>query len=253
MQELDPIIARFDPISLDEMDAVSLMDRTDTKYVFAKTDLPHVLEEVLPHYRILEVKGKRGTDYRSLYYDTEELKSYMDHHNGRNLRYKVRYREYVGSGICFLEVKRKTGRGRTDKVRIPVPGIPEEMPAADQAFVREASGDQADMQATLWNSFTRLTLVRRDRPERLTIDLGLRFAVPSDETQAPELEGTVVAEVKQERTDRSSPFVQCMRRMGLRPKGMSKYCIGMLRAGQVRKYNRFKPTLNALERIASAA
>ena len=254
MASPSPVIARFRPIGLAEMDAVRLQDRVDTKYVFPAGRLDAVLEELLPHYRLLEVDGVRGTDYRSLYYDTEDLRSFHDHHNGRVLRAKVRYREYVGSGLCFLEVKRKTGRGRTDKVRMPVDAIPEGMPEDHAAYVREASGNDAPLHPTLWNRFTRLTLVRDDQPERLTLDLGLRFHAPETlADEAVELDGLVVAEVKQARADRTSPFVRAMRRMGRRPGGMSKYCVGMLSLHPGLKYNNFKPVLRDLERTRNAA
>ncbi|MBK8341295.1 MAG: VTC domain-containing protein [Flavobacteriales bacterium] len=79
---------------------------------------------MIPHYRLLEVDGVRGAEYRSLYFDSPALRHYLDHHNGRTLRSKVRFREYVGSGLCFLEVKRKTGTGRTDKARRREDAIP---------------------------------------------------------------------------------------------------------------------------------
>ena len=113
-------IAEFDPISLEEMDNVKLQDRVDTKYVLGAAELDDVLKAMLPDYRLLEVKGVRGTNYRSLYFDTPDLKHFQDHHNKRTFRVKVRFREYVGSGLTFLEVKRKTGTGRTDKARMKV-------------------------------------------------------------------------------------------------------------------------------------
>lgn len=70
------VIARFDPISLAEMDGVKLQDRVDTKYVFSEADLPSVLTSMLKDYRLLEVDGVRGTHYRSLYFDTPDLKHY---------------------------------------------------------------------------------------------------------------------------------------------------------------------------------
>lgn len=243
-------LERFDPIGLAEMDSVKLQDRMDSKFTFPEEELEAVLTEMALHYRCLEVDGKRGTAYRSLYLDTPGLRSFTDHHNGRTFRCKVRYREYVGSGLCFLEVKRKTGRGRTDKRRKVVAAIPDE-PTQDQLlFIREASGITESLRPVLWNHFTRYTFVHRSLPERLTIDLGLRFSTP-DGTHG--LEGIVVAEVKQERVDRGSPFMQMMRRRGHRPSGMSKYCIGALLLNPALKYNAFKPTLLHLRKLAKAA
>lgn len=250
VHDLDAIIARFDPIGLAEMDGVKLQMRMDSKYLFEEARLPAILEALLPDYRILEVDGVRGTDYRTLYFDTAGHKHFLDHQNGRTFRSKVRYREYVGSGLCFLEVKRKTGRGGTDKVRRPVAGIPEGLDAEGQAFVREASGCAEPHAAVLWNRFSRLTLVHRTRPERLTIDRGLRFA---DGAASAVLDGICVAELKEGRTGHGSPFTALMRAGGMRASSLSKYCIGLVLLGRAAKYNTFKATLLQVERLRRAA
>lgn len=247
------LLSRFAPISLGEMDGVKLQDRVDTKYLFAASHLNEVLEAILPHYRVLEVKGVRGVDYRSLYFDTPDRKSYHDHHNGRVLRNKVRFREYIGSDLCFLEVKRKTGRGRTDKVRIAVPEIPAALSAEQEAFIRRSAHVSGPLEAVLWNRFTRLTFVRNDAPERLTMDIDLRFSPADEAGMETGLSGIVVAELKQERADRTSPFVRTMRAMNYRPAGMSKYCIGMLQQHADLKYNQFKQVQRRIERVRSAA
>jgi hypothetical protein len=250
MSSVNALLERFDPISLSEMDGVKLQDRVDTKYVFAAEQLPKVLEEMRKDYRILAVDGTRGTKYRSLYFDTVDLQHYKDHHNKRTFRSKVRFREYIGSDLAFLEVKRKTGRGRTDKKRIRVEGIPEVLSPGQQAFISKANGDGAPLVASLWNHFTRYTFVARDTPERLTMDVDLRFSDPKGER---ELSGIVIAELKQERADRTSPFVRVMRSMHLRPAGMSKYCVGMLLLEKNVKPNAFKEVLLMLDRIRKAA
>jgi len=243
-------IAEFDPISLEEMDNVKLQDRVDTKYVLGAAELDDVLKAMLPDYRLLEVKGVRGTNYRSLYFDTPDLKHYQDHHNKRTFRVKVRFREYVGSGLSYLEVKRKTGTGRTDKARMKVSGIPEMLDAVQTQFVTKASNSDEALQPSIWNSFMRYTFVNKHTPERLTMDVDLRY---SDADTEKQLGPIVVAELKQSRADRTSPFVRIMRSRGIQPSGMSKYCIGVLMLGKNVKYNAFKPVLLMLDRIRKAA
>lgn len=250
MPTLPEVIARYEPITLVEMDRVELLDRMDTKYILSAAGLPALLEALLPEYRILEVEGRRGTDYRSLYYDTAGLRHYREHHDGHSFRSKVRYREYIGSGLAYLEVKRKTGRGGTDKRRIKVPAIPERMPAEHQAFAADASHCAEPLEPRLWNHFTRLTLVHRTRNERLTIDHAMRFTLAGTERA---LEGICVAELKEARADRSSPFAHLMRAQGIRPAGMSKYCIGMIMLHPGLKANAFKPVLLRLSKIRNAA
>lgn len=244
------IIERFDPITLEEMDGVKLQDRVDTKYVLPEASLPALLEAMREHYRVLEVKGVRGTAYRSLYFDTIDARHFRDHHNKRTFRVKVRYREYLGSGLVFLEVKRKTGRGRTDKVRMQVEAIPDALIGDQLAFVHKASRRDDALEPSLWNYFTRYTFVARNSPERLTMDLGLRYRDPKGEG---DLGGIVVAELKQERADRRSPFIELMRGMNVRPSGMSKYCVGMLTLRRPVKHNAFKETMRKLQRLRRAA
>ena len=103
---------------------------------------------------------------------------------------------------------------------------------------------------SLWNHFTRYTFVNRHTPERLTMDIGLSFSDPKG--QRP-LGPIVVAELKQERADRSSPFVKRMRERGIRPAGMSKYCVGTLLLERPVKHNAFKEVLLRLQRLRQAA
>lgn len=232
------------------MDGVKLQDRVDTKYVLGTYQLDEVLRSMLKDYRLLEVKGVRGTSYRSLYYDTIDLKHYSDHHNRRVFRSKVRFREYLGSGLTYLEVKRKTGRGRTDKKRMKVACIPDQLLPEQRQFIERSRGGSGEMIPTIWNHFTRYTFVNKHIPERLTMDVALTF---SDASKERELGDIVVAELKQERLDRNSTFVKIMRSMGLRPCSMSKYCIGMLLVGKPVKHNGFKEVLLKLQRIRKAA
>ncbi len=250
MASVPSTISRFEPISLAEMDGVKLQDRVDTKYVFAEERLDEVLQAMLPDYRLLEVQGVRGTQYRSLYFDTPDLQHYQAHHNKRTFRSKVRFREYLGSGLVFLEVKRKTGRGRTDKKRLRVEAIPDVLSPEQQAFVAKASRSDVPVQATLWNHFTRYTFVNKSAPERLTMDVGLRYSVAGEER---ELGNIVIAELKQERADRTSPFVRIMRQRVFAASGMSKYCVGMLLLDQNVKHNAFKEVLLKLRKLRNAA
>ena len=231
-------IEQFDPISLSEMDSVSLMNRTDTKYVLSYSELASILTEIKDDYRILEINGNRISSYQSLYFDTLELKFYFDHHNGRVDRYKARIREYIESGLFFLEVKHKY-KGRTNKKRIKLDGFEEELSMESLSFVHGIMPGELKLVDTLWNSFKRITLVSKRDKERMTIDLDLAYKHGDWSFQERSL---VIAEVKQERVDRNSVFMQAARRNGVRPMRLSKYCIGMARrnGGEV-KCNNFKP------------
>ncbi len=247
--DLNNRLASFPAISLGEMDRVRLQVRMDTKYAFPEGLLPTLLGPMHEQYRLLHTPTGLGTDYRTLYFDTPGLRHYLDHHNGRTFRSKVRFREYVGSALYFLEVKRKTGRGDTDKARMSVQGIPTAMSAEQESFVRNASGLSGPWEPVLWNTFSRLTFVHRERAERLTIDRALAF---DGNGRASDLSGLCIAELKEERGIGGSPFAGLMRAHGIRPTGMSKYCMGMVLTGQAPKYNTFKEALLRAERLRAA-
>ena len=110
------------PITLEEMDGITLMNRIDTKYLTDEATLLKILSDAARDgYRVLEVNGDRIGAYDSVYFDTEGMKCFLDHHNRRLVRQKVRTRSYVKQGKSFLEIKRKNNKGRTSKKRIAIP------------------------------------------------------------------------------------------------------------------------------------
>ena len=100
----------FKKIHLTDMKSVELMNRIDKKFVFKSEKLPKLLNELSEFYNILEVNGNTIQEYKSLYYDTEDRTFFLEHHNERVNRYKVRFREYVGSNLFFLEIKCKNNK-----------------------------------------------------------------------------------------------------------------------------------------------
>lgn len=247
MEKLTHILNEFHPIHLNELDDAKLMDRIDTKFAFPRSELINVLEELLPHYFCFEINDMRIGNYQSLYFDKESFDFYNDHHNGKIHRFKVRFRKYVDSDIYFLEVKEKQ-KGRVTKRRIPVTRFEEELQDDQRAFVNNILGEQTNLEPKLWNVYKRITLVSRNKKERLTLDIDLKF---SWEEENKEFDDIVIAELKQERLDRSSPFYQLMRKRGIRPYRLSKYCIGTIELHTKRKlkYNRFKKKLLKLKGI----
>ena len=89
------------------MDSVSLMKRVDTKFLINRKKLESIFSSLSSHYKILKVKDVIKSKYSSFYFDTVNYKFFLDHHNGKLNRAKVRFREYVDSKTSFLEVKRK--------------------------------------------------------------------------------------------------------------------------------------------------
>ncbi len=97
------------------MNRVSLLRRTDTKYLLNISQLQNALEHVHDHYRVLSINKKRLNHYQTLYFDTTDFALYTQHHNGNLNRHKVRCRKYVDSNLCYLEVKFKTNKRKPSK------------------------------------------------------------------------------------------------------------------------------------------
>ena len=115
--QFEDIINNLDSISLEEMDHVILMRRRDTKFVLPVENLKSIVELVREKYRVLEIDEQRIHLYHTLYYDTPLYDMYLNHHNRRLNRYKVRIRRYITSNISFLEVKFKNNKRETIKTR----------------------------------------------------------------------------------------------------------------------------------------
>lgn len=244
--DLESAINEFTPVSLEELNAVTLLNRTDTKFLFGKNELAEILVELSKGYRMLEINGIRKNRYRTLYFDTKEHLLYMLHHNQKLVRDKVRMRQYVDSGLTFLEVKHKTAKGRTEKSRITIEDFQLELQGESMEFVAGLVKDADQLIASLWNSFTRLTLTDNSLTERLTIDLDLGFEWKD---QKHTLQNAVIAEVKQDKMSRDSLAMQVFRERGIRSNRISKYCTGCVMTHEGIKYNRFKEKILKLKKL----
>lgn len=247
-QQLEYIVNSLDPITLKEMDSVSLMKRTDTKFVIHQKQLIEVLKTIKDQYKVLHINENRFLTYSSLYFDTDKKKFYHDHHNGKINRTKVRMRKYMESNICFLEIKQKDGKGKTTKSRMQIPDFETELPPNLIEYIHSITSEKIDLQPIIWNKFDRITLVNKNAMERLTIDLELQFKM--DEA-SKEFENLVIIEVKQERFNRASPVVKALKDKGINPYSMSKYCIGMTNIYPQLKYNRFKRKIIKINKITA--
>ncbi len=236
----------FNSISLSEMVSVSLMNRVDTKFALSLDELPGLLEELKHIYSVVDINGLRLPTYESMYFDDENFSFFKAHHNGREERFKVRIRNYVESGLFFLEVKHRM-KGRVVKKRTRLQGFEKELSPSSVKFVDEIVKECGPLRSSMMNKYRRITLVDLVRQERLTIDVDLSFYWDGQEEKFDRL---VILELKQKRFDRHGQFNQIMRKMGKRPYRLSKYCIGSLSLykGQI-KYNMFKEKMLQIQKL----
>jgi hypothetical protein len=247
MNEIKELLDPFEPITLQEMDRVKLMNRMDTKFAFRFSELNTLLPLLTLNYRVLTIEGTNTPHYESLYFDDERFSFFRDHHNGKGDRFKVRIRKYVESNLFFLEIKHKI-KGRTDKKRIVTDQFNEVLPESDLAFVQKELQANKNLVPTMWNSFQRITLVSKTENERLTLDFNILFEKDGVKKSFNQL---VIAELKQEDLNRNSVFYQLMKGQRIRPYRLSKYCLGSVEIyGEEKlKFNRFKKKLLYLKKI----
>ncbi len=244
---------RLGSIRLEEMDSIRLMNRIDSKFLTSESVLERVLELAADHgYRALEVEGSRISPYNSMYYDTDSLKMFRDHHDCRLVRQKVRTRVYVASGLTFLEIKRKNNKGRTKKKRTAIPSgdfMDFRGNAAAAAFLAEKSAYTADMlKPRMETVFRRITLVNPARTERITIDTALHF-VNHDTLLQADLGPAVIIELKQDGragSEMKNILLDCR----VKPVRISKYCIGTTLTNPAAKSNRFKVKARMIEKTS---
>lgn len=241
----------LDPIELDEMDKVKLMNRTDTKYWFHASWLQSLLYEIKDNYFILNIDGEKLLPYATTYFDTEENRMFVEHHNGKLNRYKIRRRSYVSSGISFLEVKFKNNKGRTIKKRIPSDIGNTLLTAKEMQFLeKKVPFHIGDIKPSLMNNFSRLTLVNKNFKERCTIDLNLQFEIAD---KLITLENLVIVEIKSDGKSANSPLALALRDQRIKTSGFSKYCVGRTVTDVSLKRNAFKSKIRSIDKTIQTA
>lgn len=251
MNRLVPILQRMAPISLDEMHTVKLMNRVDSKYLLNKEQLEALMLLAESDFYAQTIDSQQLAPYKTLYFDTEDVAMYTLHHNKKLNRQKLRTRCYRSTQTTFCEIKNKLNTGRTQKKRIAIQ--PEQYHnALDDPKVREFVRENLrfnieDMQAHVENEFSRITLVNKEKTERITIDGDIHFVNHHTGNQA-DISELVIIEVKQD-GNQSSHFKNLLQHLGIKPMRISKYCLGTLLTNPEVKYNRFKHKIRYINKL----
>lgn len=241
-------VAGWERIPLADVEArAPLLDRQETKYLVDAPTLARALADAEGAFDVLAIDGLTEFAYDTVYFDTADLSAYRSHAAGRRRKVKVRSRQYVDSGLTFVEVKLKGRRDRTVKERLRV--APDDHGRLDHVaawFVdrclRTTYGTPLaePLGPSLAMDFHRTTLVGRGAPERVTIDRALVFRSPTGPAVAAPGSAFVV-EVKSE-TGRGVAD-RHLRAAGGRAGPCSKYCVGLNLVRRDLRYNAFKPVL----------
>jgi hypothetical protein len=218
---------RLEPVGLEELDAAAaLRRRFDTKYLMPREAAGELLARLAATHRVLEIGGLRAFEYRTTYFDTQELATFRDHLQGRRRRLKARVRRYVESGDCFFEVKLGAGRIRPLRTRAA------------------RAGAEVD--------FRRTRLVALGRGERLTIDVDVRMRTPAGGGSGRLDSGLALVESKSPRGPALA--TRDLNLLGARRlDGMSKYCLGVVLALGRGRGNALLPVLRHCTAGSAAA
>lgn len=244
MDKLVQLLNDFASIGLNQLGKAYLMNRKDEKYIVPLYRIINLLNTLNPEYQVLEIDKKRIFSYSSNYFDTPSLQLYQMHHAGKLNRYKIRFRNYLDSESTFFEIKKKDNHGRTLKSR---------MQSENKAFSYFSDLEKSylenntpllisNLQYILNIYYNRITLIKHDKSERITIDLDLKY----ERNNIVKLfEGMAVVELKQEKTG-NSPVKTFFKKEKIRKGGISKYCLGIILFFENIKYNRFLSKFNKI-------
>lgn len=245
-------------VSLEELNAeAAMLTRVDRKYVLRSDELSEVLtrlEHRAPETRVLTIDGRTAHAYRSVYFDTPTLASFMMAARPRRRKFKLRTRTYLDSGESFLEFKAEGTRGVTVKSRFELTGQDAALAADDRlspdavAWAEDLLGQArdsgvdihaTDLEPVLWGTYDRTTFLLPEGAGRATVDTNLTWqGVGTDILDRPDM---VIVETKS--GSRPSDIDRMLWRTGHRPARISKFGTGMAALHPELPHNRWNRVL----------
>lgn len=233
--ELRDLLNGFEPVSLEALDErAALLRRTDNKYAVSSSNFAELLERLRRDHQVLEIDGRRVFRYSTVYFDTPDLRCFVDHVEDRVPRFKARSRVYEDTGVCVFEVKLKRQGDETDKRQIDYAKDDRRrltQPALDclgGALAGVGLETREALAARLTTRFERVTLAAREGAERLTCDLRVRLTGEDDRTVEMDRD-LILVESKSE--NGSSPADRELAGMSVAGISLSKYRVGMSLVG----------------------
>jgi hypothetical protein len=242
-------LSRLNPVNLDALSGIRLMNRVEFKYVFEKKKLTDLINLLGDQYHVLEVNNRRILPYSTTYLDTDDSLFYYQHVRGKLSRHKVRYRKYLATDESFLEIKKKTNKGRTVKWRIENEPMSLSFDPMALGFIQKYLPVSSTLvKPSLINKFTRITLASFELKERITLDFNISFSDPSNKEEIS-LPFLAIVERKKDVCSDGSHFNSLIKQLNIYPTGFSKYCVGRALLSDTLKINMIKPKLLLLNKL----
>ena len=231
MHPLDEVVAGLKSAPLqDAVGDAALLRRHDHKFVISLEQATAVAKNLNSDWRVLEVDGRRAHRYRSRYFDTLDFALFRAHVQGRRRRYKVRVRSQGESINTWLELKTKTDRSETNKLRWLRDGNGfADLTVIERSHLTTALDTVYGsmvlplLVASLDLRYIRRTLVNSRTSERITMDVDLIAATAG--ATGDLFPDAVVMEIKS--STENGPALIDARKIGLRPMRVSKYCVAV--------------------------
>lgn len=209
-------------ISLQEAKDIKLMNRIDKKYIIDFNQfcsLSNYIED--NYYIVVNEKDEYLLKYKSIYFDTNSFEMYNDHENKVKNRQKIRIREY-SNGDKYLEIKTKKSEDFTKKIRVELEDY--NIDSYTDWINKNLKYSTSELKPKIEIDFYRLTLINKDKTERITIDFGLSFKnyITKKELKIKE----IIIEVKKTYEENTS-FENELNKFDIYPSKFSKYHIGI--------------------------
>lgn len=187
--EVRDLLDGLESVSLGALDErAALLRRIDNKYAVSSEQFLRLAEQLSSDHQVLDIDGRRAFAYRTTYFDTPDLRCFVDHVEDRVPRFKARSRLYEDTGKCVFEVKLKRSAEETDKRQIGYASedsqrlTDDAMECLDSALADAGLETPEALEATLTTEFDRVTIAASKRSERLTCDFGVRLVGASNKS-----------------------------------------------------------------------
>ncbi len=246
----------FKTISLTELNSkASFLKRIDKKYLLSYNQLKNIIDELIEDFSILEINGRKIFSYDNIYMDTKDYLFYKQHQEKKKTRTKVRTRYYVNSNLAFFEFKQKR-KWVTNKYRYDFPseehGFMTRWKKRFFEWVWQSIYENKKIPKitpSIETKYERITLVKNDWSERLTIDYNVRTVDLRDKNHKEvDLKNLVIVESKSLSKKCSSSKIM-KKHWHKKTKSCSKYSLWVIYSGLAKKYDTFADTMRQIKKI----
>lgn len=237
-------LRQFSALSFADYHLKSFEGSSESKFILGAKELNKVLDEIKDQYHIIEIEGKRIFKYTSEYFDTEDYRLYMAHHNGNADRYLIKSNEIEGLKKRSLEIKYQSNKGK--KFKHKHKNIENVDNDVSEFIQQNTPFEPSLLKKMLQNQFYRIILVHKSFGEKVTIDLDLQLSDLNHKIKLPYL---AIVELRQLKYSFASDFILSLRKHNIQKISLNRYCIGVALLNKDVKKNNFKPKLLAIHKI----